>query len=114
MSDEAIEAAKAYGNPVYSADDPAVKETADALAEEFHGFVQTATEEQLIRAAAEGYSAPYLYEVLNQQQAEIAGFAPQQRGECVVDQIFLSFERSAHGRFIQDWQEVLRRLVDGE
>lgn len=71
MSAEAVEAAKALGNPVYTAEDPRVREVAAAIEQEFHGFVQTATEEQLIRAASEGYTAPYLYDVLNQQQAEI-------------------------------------------
>lgn len=80
MSDAAIEAARAFGNPVYASTDPAVKEVADEIANEFHGFVQTATEEQLIRAAAEGYAAPYLYEALNQQQAEIRELRDQLAG----------------------------------
>lgn len=80
MATAAIEAAKAYGNPVYAAEDPSVKEVADTIAQEFHGFAQTATEEQLIRAAAEGYAAPYLYDVVNQQQAEIMELRSQLAG----------------------------------
>ena len=80
MSAEAIEAAKALGNPVYAAEDPRVKEIAASIEQEFHGFVQTATEEQLIRAASEGYTAPYLYDVLNQQQAEIMELRNQLAG----------------------------------
>lgn len=80
LSAAAIESAKAFGNPVYAAEDPRVREIAASIEQEFHGFVQTATEEQLIRAASEGYTAPYLYDVLNQQQAEIAELRNQLAG----------------------------------
>lgn len=80
LSEAAVEAAKAYGNPVFTSDDPSVKEAAEALVNEFHGFVQSATEDQLIMAAAEGYSAPYLYEALNRQQQEIAELREQLSG----------------------------------
>ena len=63
----AIAAAKAYGNPVFAATDPETQAVAAEISEQFRGFVQGATEAQLVRAAAEGYAAPYLYEVLNQQ-----------------------------------------------
>lgn len=74
---DAIEAAKAYGNPVFAATDPDTQAVAAEISEGFRGFVQTATEAQLVRAAAEGYAAPYLYEVMNQQAAEIAALKDQ-------------------------------------
>lgn len=64
-ADKAIDLAKAYGNPVYTSTDPDAKAEADGLVQAFRGFVQTATEEQLVAAAAEGFSASQLYEAFN-------------------------------------------------
>jgi len=68
---DALDAAAAAGNPVLNSDDPEAKEVAASLVEAFKGFAQGATDDQLMRAAAEGFTAPYLYEVLNQQAETI-------------------------------------------
>lgn len=77
---EALDTAKAYGNPVFASDDPDTKTVAAGISEQFKGFVQGASEAQLIRAAAEGFTAPYLYEVMNQQAEEIAALKDQLAG----------------------------------
>jgi hypothetical protein len=82
LASDAIAAAKAYGNPVFAATDPETQAVAAEISEQFRGFVQGATEAQLVRAAAEGYAAPYLYEVLNQQAEEIATLKDQLAGHA--------------------------------
>lgn len=71
-SEQAVDFAKRLGNPVYGATDPGIQEVAQKISQEFHGFVQTATEAQLIRAAAEGFTAPYLVEIISGLQRENA------------------------------------------
>ena len=70
-ADKALDWAIANGNPVYAATDPQAKERAAQIAQAFQGFAQTATEEQLIAAAAEGFSASQLYDVVNQLTSEV-------------------------------------------
>ena len=70
-AETALDAARTLGNPLYNAADPADVQTATAVSEAFRGFAQTATEEQLLRAAAEGFSAPVLYETISQQSQMI-------------------------------------------
>lgn len=70
FADKAIALAKSYGNPVYTAADPEAKAQAAALEQAFRGFAQTATEEQLVAAAAEGFSSSQLYDAFNALAAE--------------------------------------------
>jgi hypothetical protein len=70
FADKALALAKSYGNPVFTATDPEAKAQADALEQAFRGFVQTATEEQLVAAAAEGFSSAQLYDAFNALAAE--------------------------------------------
>lgn len=71
LANDALEAAVATGNPVYTATDPQAKEVSASLVEAFKGFAQTATDDQLMRAAAEGFTTSYLVDALNQQAEEI-------------------------------------------
>jgi len=80
-ADAAIDAARKIGNPVFAATDAEGVKLAESAAAAFQGFVQTATEEQLTRAAAEGFVAPLLYDTiaqltmaLQQQQAQLDAF----------------------------------------
>jgi hypothetical protein len=70
FADKALALAKSYGNPVFTATDPQAKANAEALEQAFRGFVQTATEEQLVAAAAEGFSSAQLYDAFNALAAE--------------------------------------------
>ena len=79
-ADKALDLAKSYGNPVYTATDPQAKAEAEKLEQAFRGFIQTATEEQLVAAAAEGFSASQVYEVVNQQAEEISQLRDQIAG----------------------------------
>ncbi len=72
MADAALAAAVTVGNPVFTAPDPEAKAVGDKVAEAFRGFAQTATEEQLMHAAAEGFAAPVLYQTIEDQAAKIA------------------------------------------
>ena len=77
LADDALAAAVATGNPVYTAVDPQAKEVSASLVEAFKGFAQTATDDQLMRAAAEGFTTSYLVEALNQQAEELAQLRDQ-------------------------------------
>lgn len=70
FADKALALAKSYGNPVFTATDPEAKAQAESLEQAFRGFVQTATEEQLVAAAAEGFSSAQLYDAFNALAAE--------------------------------------------
>lgn len=73
MAADALDFAKAAGNP-FMTFDPADAEAATqaaGLGDAFQGFVQTASEEQLVKAAAEGFTAPLLYAQIEQQRTEI-------------------------------------------
>jgi hypothetical protein len=70
-ADVALDAAKSLGNPVFTAADQDGMKVATEVADAFRGFVQTATEEQLTRAAAEGFSAPILYDTIASQAQKI-------------------------------------------
>lgn len=72
MADAALTAAATVGNPVFAASDPEAKAVGDQVAEAFRGFAQTATEEQLMHAAAEGFAAPVLYQTIEDQATQIA------------------------------------------
>lgn len=65
-ADMAIDLAKQTGHPIFSAVEGDAKVLADEIAMQAHGFVQTATEEELTRAAVEGFANPYLYQTVNQ------------------------------------------------
>jgi cytochrome c556 len=69
-ADTAIDVARQSGHPVFAAQDPQAREAAQRIAEEAHGFIQTATEEELVRAAVEGYANPMLYDVINSMAEE--------------------------------------------
>ena len=71
LANSALEAAALAGNPVYTSTDPQAKEISASLVEAFKGFAQTATDEQLMRAAAEGFTTSYLVDALNAQAEEI-------------------------------------------
>lgn len=73
MADAALEAAAKVGSPVFNPGDDETKKLSDEVAEAFRGFAQTATEEQLMHAAAEGFAAPVLYQAIEDQAATIAG-----------------------------------------
>lgn len=72
MAEEALAAATAVGNPVYASTDADARVVGDQVAEAFRGFAQTATEQQLMHAAAEGFAAPVLYQTITEQAARIA------------------------------------------
>lgn len=79
MAVDALEFARAAGNP-FMAFDPADAEAATqaaGLGDAFQGFVQTASEEQLVKAAAEGFTAPLLYAQIEQQRTEIEALQSQ-------------------------------------
>lgn len=65
-ADLAIDIAKQSGHPIFSAVEGDWKKVADEVSQAAHGFVQTATEEELTRAAVEGFANPYLYNAFNQ------------------------------------------------
>jgi hypothetical protein len=69
-ADLAIDIAKQSGHPIFSAVEGDWKKVADDVAQAAHGFVQTATEEELTRAAVEGFANPYLYDAFNQVMEE--------------------------------------------
>jgi len=69
-ADLAIDIAKQSGHPIFSAVEGDWKKVADEVAQAAHGFVQTATEEELTRAAVEGFANPYLYDAFNQVMEE--------------------------------------------
>lgn len=71
IADSAIEAAIRVGSPVYTADGDEGKRRSAEIADAFRGFMQTATDEQMAHAAAEGYTAPLLYEAMDAQLARI-------------------------------------------
>lgn len=71
IAESALDAAKKVGNPVFSASGEEAEARALAVADAFRGFVQTATDEQLAHAAAEGFTAPLLYEALDEQAVRI-------------------------------------------
>ena len=79
-ADQAVEAAAAYGSPVYGATDPEAREEAGRISEAFKGFAQTATEEQLIRAAAEGFAAVKVYGLVESLSAEVNELRTQLAG----------------------------------
>lgn len=79
-ADQAVAAAAAYGSPVYGATDPEAREEASRIADAFRGFAQTATEEQLVRAAAEGFAAVKVYGLVESLSAEVGELRTQLAG----------------------------------
>lgn len=80
LADEGIEFAKRQGNPVFASTDPEeAAEVADVM-DAFHGFIQSATEGELVKAASEGFTAPFLYQRLAQKEQEIAELHQQLHG----------------------------------
>jgi len=75
----ALDFAKAAGNPVFSAD-AADAEAASKLAAfetAFQSFVQSASEDMLVKAAAEGFTAPFLYARIAEQDTELSDLRSQ-------------------------------------
>jgi len=66
-----LEAAIANGSPVYTSNDPEAQTFVRQLKDAFVGFAKSATEPDIIAAAAEGFSAPFLIEALNERDATI-------------------------------------------
>lgn len=80
LADEAIAFAKRQGNPVFASTDPEeAAEVADVM-DAFHGFVQSATEAELVKAASEGFTAPFLYQRIAQREQEITELRQQLQG----------------------------------
>lgn len=80
MADKALERAVRNRNPVFTDDDPAAREQARSLSDAFQGFAQEATEEQLLAAAAEGFSVPHLCDALAQAREEVRQLKEQISG----------------------------------
>jgi hypothetical protein len=79
IATEALAAARAAGNPLFTTSDAAGVQQAQELETAFQGFMQIATPEQLARAAAEGFGAPLLYQTIGEQQERIVALEAQVR-----------------------------------
>ena len=81
LSESAIGFARRAGNPVLTADaaDPESAARVAEIESAFHGFMQSASQDQLSQAAAEGFVAPFLYARITEQDGEIASLQEQLR-----------------------------------
>lgn len=79
MATDALEFARGAGNPFLNHDpmDTEAAAQTTSLSDAFQGFVQTASEDQLVKAAAEGFTAPLLYEQIERQRTEIEALQAQ-------------------------------------
>jgi hypothetical protein len=80
LAEDALEFAKQLGSPVYASPDPEDAEIARETSDNFRAFAQTATEQELLRAAAEGFSAPVLYKAIEMRDGVIEDLRQQLQG----------------------------------
>lgn len=80
LSEDAIDFVKKLGSPVYTSTDPEDAAIVQEVSDGFRAFAQTATEQELLRAAAEGFSAPVLYKAIEMRDGMIAALQREIQG----------------------------------
>lgn len=72
-AEDAMTMARNEGNPAFVASDDASRAYVEQVAREVHGFVQTATQEELTRSAVNGFVLPVVLDELNRVVEENRG-----------------------------------------
>jgi len=80
LADDALDFAKKLGSPVYASQNPEDQAELQQLQASFRGFAQRASDQELMRAAAEGYSAPILYKAIEERDSIISDLVAQVQG----------------------------------
>jgi len=81
LATDAVEHARTkLMNPIFASTDPEESQQVADVVDAFHGFIQRASESELVRAAAEGFTAPFLVQRIEERDAYIQELQTQLQG----------------------------------